>query len=258
MTLKSIKTHICYERCFASFHCCFLLILFSDFSCEITFNWLEHCGYISLMTWEKLYLRWRWEDIDSEESLEDLEGLATSFPLSNSSSGMEAFNLFLAWEDYTGETTRSTWEFGLNGGGGGGNENDIVGQPWWSCATVWWTISCHPSLAGGSSCIETWGGRWILEKFWCGWKWGILGLGFIIPWLTRLKNPSWKNWFSSCRSTSKCIKNHGLLWPLCQLFTLPLFAPLPLPPLLKKLILKQYSNQNMIFFLNPFTNTLPK
>ena len=33
---------------------------------------------------------------------------------------------------------------------------------------------------------------------------------------------------------SKCIENRGVLWPLCQLFPLPLFAPLPFLPLLKK------------------------
>ena len=209
------------------------------------------------MTWEQLSLRWRWEDTDSKESLEYLEGLATPFPLSNSGSGMEVFSLLLAWEDYTGEATWSAWAFGLNGDRGAGNGNDIVGQPWW-CSTGWWIISCQSGLAGSSNCIETWGGTRILEKFWCGSKGGLLDLGCRIPSPTRLKNTAWKIWFSSCRSTSKCIKNHGLLWPLCQLFTLPLFAPLPLPPLLKKLILKQYSNQNMIFFLNPFTNTLPK
>jgi hypothetical protein len=48
------------------------------------------------MTWEQSSLRWRWEDTDSGESLEDLEGLATSFPLSNFSSGLEDFNFFLA------------------------------------------------------------------------------------------------------------------------------------------------------------------
>jgi hypothetical protein len=35
------------------------------------------------MTWEKLYLRWRWEDTDSEEFLEELWELATFFPFIN-------------------------------------------------------------------------------------------------------------------------------------------------------------------------------
>ena len=134
----------------------------------------------------------------------------------------------------------SAWAFGLNGGGGGGNGNNTIGQPLW-CVAGWWTISCQPSLAGGSGCIETWGGTQIPEKFWCGWKGGLSGQGRRIPWPTRLKKPTWKRCFSSCRSTSKRIENHGLLWPLCQLFYVPLFTPLPLLHVLKNFILSNIS-----------------
>ena len=110
------------------------------------------------MTWEKLSLRWRREDTDPEESLDGLEGLATPFPLSGFGLGTSIFCLLIAWEDCMGEKTWLAWAFGFFGGARGGNDKDIVGQPWW-WATGWWTISFQPSLAGGSSYIDTWGER---------------------------------------------------------------------------------------------------
>jgi hypothetical protein len=80
------------------------------------------------MTWEKLSLRWRWEDTDSDEFSKELGELATFFPLSISGSGIVVLILFIACEDQVGEEMQYTWEFGLNGGGGGGNGNDNVGQ----------------------------------------------------------------------------------------------------------------------------------
>jgi len=48
-------------------------------------------------------LRWRWEDTDSKEFLEELRELATFFPLSISSLGMVVLSLLFACEDYDGE-----------------------------------------------------------------------------------------------------------------------------------------------------------
>ena len=81
------------------------------------------------MTWEKLSLRWIWEDTNSEEFLEELGELATFFPLSISGSTIVVLSLLLGCEDWVGEAMRSTWAFGLNCDGGGRNGNDIVGHP---------------------------------------------------------------------------------------------------------------------------------
>jgi hypothetical protein len=50
--------------------------------------------------------------------VDGLEGEAVAFPLSSTGCGMSVFNLLLAWEDCTGETTWSGFAFGLIGGGG--------------------------------------------------------------------------------------------------------------------------------------------
>jgi hypothetical protein len=51
------------------------------------------------MTWEKLSLRWRWEDTDSDEFSEELGELANYFPLSISGSGIVVLSLLFACED---------------------------------------------------------------------------------------------------------------------------------------------------------------
>jgi hypothetical protein len=152
-----------------------------------------------------------------------------SLPLSYTGSGTFVFNILMACDDCRGERAGSTWET-IIFGGWGGNES----QSWWWIAG-WWTRSYQPSLAGGSGHIDTWGGTGMPKRFWCAWKCGLSGQVWRIPWHTRLKKPTWKIWFNSWGSTSKCMENRGLLWPLYQ-FPLPLL-PLPLLSLLKNLIL---------------------
>ena len=84
----------------------FLLSLQSplDFS-GVALGWLDPWGYILLITWEKSYFRWRREDTYLEDSVDGLEGEATAFPLSCTGCGISVFNLLLACEDCTSETT---------------------------------------------------------------------------------------------------------------------------------------------------------
>jgi hypothetical protein len=67
---------------------------------------------------------------------------------------MLVFNLSLACEDCTGETTGAISTLGLIGGGKG---NDTMGHPWW-WETGWWKIYFQPSFAGTSGCKDTCGG----------------------------------------------------------------------------------------------------
>jgi len=145
-----------------------LFSLLSSFDLSvIALGWLEPRGWTALITWQQSSLRWRHEDTDSEDSLDDLEAVATLFPLSCIGLGASVINLLLAWEDCMGETTWSAWEIGFFGGGRWGNGKEAVDQSWW-WTTSWWTISCQPSLVGSYGCIHTWGGTQISEKFWCG------------------------------------------------------------------------------------------
>jgi hypothetical protein len=61
---------------------------------------------MALITWEQSSLRWRHEDTDLEGSVDGLEGEATSFPFPYTCCGILVFNILLACEDCTGETTR--------------------------------------------------------------------------------------------------------------------------------------------------------
>ena len=55
------------------------------------------------------------------ESLEGEEGEASTFPLSGAWWD-SIFNLFLAWEDCTGECAGEAWKIWLTGGGGVGRD----------------------------------------------------------------------------------------------------------------------------------------
>jgi hypothetical protein len=61
------------------------------------------------------------DEIDLAESFEGEEGVETTFPLSGSWWD-SVFNLFLAWEDCTGECAGESWTIGLSGGGGAGRD----------------------------------------------------------------------------------------------------------------------------------------
>jgi hypothetical protein len=92
-----------------------------------------------------------WDETDLAESFEGEEGAAVNFPLSGAW-WASVFNLFLAWEEFTGECVGESWKIWLTGGGGAGR--DKLGQPrCWE--TVGWTISFHPSISGTSGCNET-------------------------------------------------------------------------------------------------------
>jgi hypothetical protein len=75
------------------------------------------------------------------EPLEGEEGVAVDFPLSRAW-WASIFNLFLAWEDCTGEWSGESWKMGLIDGGAG---KDKLGQPrCWE--TIMQTVPCHPSF----------------------------------------------------------------------------------------------------------------
>jgi len=69
-------------------------------------GWLDSWGCISLIAWDHLSFKWRWEEKDLEELVEGEEGETTTFALSCTGRGISIFNLLLAYEDWTGETTR--------------------------------------------------------------------------------------------------------------------------------------------------------
>jgi hypothetical protein len=75
-----------------------------DFS-EVALGWLDPWGCISLITCEQASFRWRREDKDLEDFVDGLEGEVVAFPLSCTGCGISTFNLLLAFEDCTGETT---------------------------------------------------------------------------------------------------------------------------------------------------------
>jgi hypothetical protein len=56
------------------------------------------------------------DEMDLAESLEGEEVAATTFPLLGAW-WASVFNLFLAWEDCTGECARASWKIELIGGG---------------------------------------------------------------------------------------------------------------------------------------------
>ena len=88
--------------------------------------------------------------MDLVESFEGEEGETMNFPLSGAWWDL-VFNIFLAWEDRTGEWSREAWTMGFKGGG---EDKDKLGQPrCWE--TVGWTISCHPSFSETFGCKET-------------------------------------------------------------------------------------------------------
>jgi hypothetical protein len=149
-----------------------------------SFGCVDPLGLISLITWEQSSLKCIQEYTDLSEPLEGEEGEVVAFPLS-STWWASVFNLLLAWEDCAGEWSGAAWAMGLTGGGAC---KDKLGQPR-SWETVQWTISCHPSFSGTSSCNETWGGTRILGA--CGtWKGCLSGLGWTTPCLIQLKNPA--------------------------------------------------------------------
>jgi hypothetical protein len=75
--------------------------------------------------------------------MEGEEGATLSFPLS-SACWASVFNLFLAWEDCTGEWLGASWTMGFKGGGAGKVK---LGQPrCWEI--VGWTIPSIHHLQG--------------------------------------------------------------------------------------------------------------
>jgi hypothetical protein len=92
---------------------------------EFSFGCAEPLGLILMITWEQSSLKCIWEDMDLSEPLEGEEGAIVDFPLSRAW-WASVFNLFLAWEDCTGEWSWATWEMGLIGGGA---DKDKLGQP---------------------------------------------------------------------------------------------------------------------------------
>jgi hypothetical protein len=90
-------------------------------------------------------MKWIWQSFDGEE------GEAIDFPLSIAW-WASIFNLFLSWEDCTGECAWAAWTIWLIGGGGAGRDRLGLPRCW---ETIGWTISCPPSFSGTSCCNET-------------------------------------------------------------------------------------------------------
>jgi len=128
---------------------------------EFSFGYAYPLGLITLITWQQSSLKYIREDMDLSEPLEGEEGETMSFPLSRAW-WASFFNLLLAWVDFTGEWSGTTWAMVLTDGGEG---KDKLRQPrYWE--TVGWRISCHHSFSGTLGYYEAWGGTRILGT--CG------------------------------------------------------------------------------------------
>jgi hypothetical protein len=75
---------------------------------EFSLGCVEPLCLISPITGEQSSLKCMWEDTFLSESFEGEEGAAMAFPLSGAWWG-SVFNLFLAWEDYTGDWIGASW-----------------------------------------------------------------------------------------------------------------------------------------------------